>query len=202
MDYSHFFFHPTNSGFLIALGILFAFLVVELINLFVGFSFAGDSDLDGELDTDTNMIWNWLNAGNLPIMALMIVFLSSFVIIGYTIQFILFSSIGILLPWLANVPLAFALSLPVIRQASIILAKIMPKDETSAIKIEELVDAVAEVVLPATNIPGQAKVEDRFGTTHYIFYFTDDETCVGDKVALLSLEKDTPPTFEARKIHN
>lgn len=67
-------------------------------------------------------------------------------------------------------PLCLVLSMPMIRYSAMLIAKILPKDETTAIYSEELIGRTALIILgeAKVNSPAQARVQDQFGQTHYV----------------------------------
>lgn len=60
--------------------------------------------------------------------------------------------------------------MPIVRFSAALIAKIIPKDETTAIQIDDLIGRTAQIVLGEAkpNSPAQAKVKDQFGQIHYI----------------------------------
>ncbi len=66
--------------------------------------------------------------------------------------------------------LCLVLSMPMIRYSAMLIAKILPQDETTAIYSEELIGRTALIILgeAKVNSPAQARVQDQFGQTHYV----------------------------------
>ena len=60
--------------------------------------------------------------------------------------------------------------MPVVRISAALIARIIPKDETTAIHSEDLIGRTAQIILgdAKPNSPAQAKVKDQFGQTHYV----------------------------------
>ena len=62
------------------------------------------------------------------------------------------------------------MSMPLVRYSAMIIARILPQDESTAIYSEELIGRTAVIILGEAKInsPAQAKVQDQFGQTHYV----------------------------------
>ncbi|SDY02831.1 Protein of unknown function [Acinetobacter kyonggiensis] len=60
--------------------------------------------------------------------------------------------------------------MPLVRYSTMVMAKILPQDETTAIYSEELIGRTALIILGEAKInsPAQAKVKDQFGQMHYV----------------------------------
>ena len=170
-----------------------------------------DIDVDVDLDIDTPDIdsvgvftkaLGWLGVGKVPALMLLIVFLTSFGLIGLCLQSVVLSIFGGLLPpFVATIP-AFVISVPLVRSCGGILAKVMPKDETYAVSEKSFIGKIATITLgkATANNPTRAKLQDHHGTTHYIMVEpdeTDVEFNQGDSVILVSM---SGATFKA--IHN
>lgn len=173
-----------NAPFAVAIGLML------LIALFegVGALFAtGISDLlDGlipdfeaqveielsEVGTTNALsrLLGWLKVGKVPLLMLLVVFLTAFGLIGYTIQFFTSELFGLLWPAvLASIP-AFAGSLPVVRVAAKVLERILPGDETTAVSTDSLVGRIATITLGTAQADraAEARVTDRYETSHYV----------------------------------
>jgi hypothetical protein len=69
-----------------------------------------------------------------------------------------------------SVPLALAGAIPVVRVSGAVIARYIPKDETSAVSLESLVGHVAVVVngTARANYPAEAKIRNEQGQTFYV----------------------------------
>ena len=103
-------------------------------------------------------------------MILVCAFLGSFGLIGYFGQSLAISLLGIPLSAFLAGPLAFIGAVPVTRIVGKWFGKILPKEETSAIRVEELLGKVGKITIGTAEYDrtAEAKVTDRYGTTHYI----------------------------------
>jgi hypothetical protein len=173
--------HP-NVPFTVALGIMVALAILEVVTLLLGFAISGivdhvmpdidvDADFDGIPDHPTlSAIAHWLHVGDAPALALFIVFLTGFGLSGWGIQYAALEYGGrVWSPWLAALPAALfgILSMRVVGAA---LVRIGIRDETTAISAESLLGSTATITLGTarTGQPSQAKLKDKHGQTHYV----------------------------------
>ena len=179
---SEFLFSSQNIPFTVALALMFGIAILEGILTVVGAGFSNlieaflpDVDLDAningpEFQSSLSRLLSWLRIGKVPILMLLVVFLTAFGLIGLTIQSFVLGTAGYLLPpYIAALP-TFILALPIMRILGGVLEKLIPKDETDAIEIASLVGRVAIITLGKSqvNSPAEAKVTDLHGTTHYV----------------------------------
>lgn len=117
----------------------------------------------------------WLHIGTVPLLVLLILFLSGFAIAGYVLQASVQSISGSLLPaWLASIP-AFLAGVSTVKGVGSVLAKVIPKDESSAVSEQTLIGR-SGVVIQGTARDGmaaQAKVRDSYGRSHYVMVEPD-----------------------------
>lgn len=205
-----------NLPFVIALTIMLMIALLEGIMTAVGFgmsnmidSFLPDVDLDADLDVDLDAdldadldhpaithagvltkTLGWLRIGQVPFLVILIVFLTLFGLGGLFVQYAVSSVTGSLLPALIASAVTLAICLPPLRFLTGIVAKIMPKDQTEVVSEKSFIGKIAVVTLGVAvkHRPAQAKLKDRFGTTHYIMIEPDedDERFVqGDQVLIV-----------------
>ncbi|MGB0748241.1 MAG: YqiJ family protein [Magnetospiraceae bacterium] len=205
-----------NLPFGVAIGLMIALALVEMVTTLMGFGLSGvldnligdadvDLDVDADADADVDMdvdagagfsmhghtdvggaehivgvtIWarvlGWLTIGRVPALVLLIAFLTSFGLIGYLAQGLTLKITGTLMPasW-AAVP-AFLLALPLTRRFGLMLAHLIPKDETQAVSRASFIGMVATVTMGTASRgnPAQAKFSDAFGQTHYVLVEPD-----------------------------
>ncbi|XPV67844.1 MAG: YqiJ family protein [Halarcobacter sp.] len=150
-----------------------------------------DTDLDFDVDTEFSLtkFFGWIRLKEVPIMMLLVIFLTSFALIGLLIQAVLYSFLGIL--WLQYIVLipTFICSIISLRIFGGIVAKILPKDETSSISKNELIGHIAIITLGKAKkgSPAEAKVRDQSGQVHYFMIEPENENDVflqGEKVLI------------------
>ena len=189
---------PQNLHFVLSIAVMLLIVLLELISVSLGggISEAIDSvipeidagvDVDFDMDVDTDFdvpdaspatiakVLSWFRIGEVPILMLLIIFLTSFGLFGLILQSIFQSITSFFLPALIAVPFALFASLPAVRVIGGLLGKYMPKDETDAVSGKTLIGRVATIISGTAKPenPVQAKVKDEHGKTHYIMVEPD-----------------------------
>lgn len=176
--------HPSNVIFSIALLLCLFIGVLEIILLLLGGSssffeqFLPDSlteinNADVSIEHSNNVftqLLEWLYLGKVPLLIWLIIFLTAYGLTGLIIQNIFFLlTEHYFSAWLIA-PAFLFLCMPIVRYSAAFVAKIIPKDETTAIHSDELIGLTAQIILGEAkpNSPAQAKVKDQFGQTHYV----------------------------------
>lgn len=208
-----FLFLDANKAFLVSALILTGLVIVEVMFALVGFSTSeaahalgiGKPDIDkpdfGKADIDKGAfnVFTWLNAGHVPFVIFLVAFLSVFSITGYTLQWIIGQAFTPLNGYLA-VPLALIPTIFLVRNLTRVIALAVPREYTTAVYLESLEGAVGPVTIMTRPLtPGQARVKDQFGTTHYVRIIPEGDEAIeqGTDVVLLS---STNHVFTVRKI--
>ncbi|MDX8377579.1 MAG: YqiJ family protein [Mariprofundales bacterium] len=204
-----------NLPFTAAIALLLAFAVIEGITMLFGMGvfsmlddlfpdFDADVDCDADFDADASTggdslaggggffygLLGWLMLGKAPFLVVLSIFLTTFGLTGLGIQFVYHAIIGNLLPaWLATIP-ALVIAVPIMRTLTASVARIMPKEETSAVSHDSFVGKIAIIVMGTArkNKPAQARLKDEFGQTHYVLAEpenTEESFSQGEKVVLL-----------------
>jgi hypothetical protein len=176
-----------NLPFIVALGLMLALALLEGVGLLLGAGLSGLLDhlvpdaLLPEAGLDVNgpdlnthgpvtALLGWLYVGRVPMLAILILGLAYFGIVGLMLQSATAALLGRPLPgWLASIP-ALLLTLPLIRFSARGLARLVPGDETEAVSPDSFVGRVAVITLGHAH-PGssaEARVQDRYGHSHYI----------------------------------
>jgi hypothetical protein len=166
------FLAPGMWPFALAAGLMLALAVAEALSMLVGASlthwlggfvhFGGDGASDSVL--------GWLHVGKVPLLVLLVAFLTVFAVTGYAVQFASAGLIGHTLPVLLAALPAFAASIAGVRLFGAGLGKLIPQDETSAAPDASLVGRAATVVIGAATRgkPTQARTRDQFGNMQYV----------------------------------
>lgn len=187
-----------NLPFTVSIGIMVFIALIEGVGVLIGFgvsdaihslfpslhfNFNLDTpDLDMDVDTPHldaqsgfTKLLGWLRIGKIPIMALLILFLTSFGLIGLIVQTVSKNMTGALMPGGIGSAIAFAGTLPVVRVLGRAIARVMPQDETEAVSEASFIGRTATIVLGKASYgkPAQAKLRDKHGTTHYIMVEPD-----------------------------
>lgn len=160
---------PANLPFAAALLLMLAIGAVEAVGL------GGAAvELDGDLDAGP---LGWLGIGRLPLLIVLIVFLALFGIAGLIVQQMAAGLGGAFLSPLIAVPVAAAGALPLTGLAGRGLARILPRDETTAVSLDSLIGRVGAVTLgeSRTGSPARVRVEDVHGQAHFVMVEPDND---------------------------
>lgn len=135
--------------------------------------------------------WDWLNAGRVPLLILIMILLGSFGALGYMIEGIAHSFVGWLPTFMAAIP-AFILTIPATRRISLLVSKVVPRDETYVVEAGSLVGQTGIIVTGplAENTIARVKVRDAHGNHHFPWVRTKDPNLKlgnGDHVLLVEL---------------
>ncbi len=163
-----------------------------------------DADVDVDIDADTDIdfgghghgsadfghaevesatalsrLLGWFCVGRVPVLVLLVVFLTVFGLAGLLVQSIAMGMLGIMFPaFLATVP-ALAIAIPSVRLLGKGIARIIPKDETDAISRDAVVGRIARITIGIArrDQPAEARVRDVHGHDHYVMVepLNDDE---------------------------
>lgn len=189
-----------NFPFSVALAMMIIIAFVEGVSLFFGASFShladnlGVESADFEASTLLGKLFSWFKIGQIPILILIILFLTVFGISGLILQSIFLKITGTLLPAFLVSIFALIVSFPTVSRLGRLINKIMPKDETSAVSLDSFVGRITTITL-GTAKPGlaaQAKVKDSFGKYHYIMVAPDndgEEFAQGEQVLIVRHDK-------------
>jgi membrane protein implicated in regulation of membrane protease activity len=134
----------------------------------------GGSVLDLHADTQVphgnlfGSFYDWLNAGRVPLLILLMAALGAFSVVGLAIQ-IVAMHVATPLPTVVAVLLAFLGVIPTTRTVSRVLATFLPRDESYAVDEADLVGRTGIVTLGPVDADsaGRAKVMDAFGNAHF-----------------------------------
>jgi hypothetical protein len=190
-----------NSVFTIALAVMLMIAVLEGISTLIGVgiselleSILPDFDMDmptAETPQSTlSKLLGWINFGKVPVLIILVCFLTAFGVVGYVLQYFVYGVTSALTPQLFVVPAAFMIAMPFVRLFTNVLQKIMPKDESSALSENSFVGAPAIITLgkATKGSPAEAKVIDKHGQTHYFMIQPESEGTEfvqGEQVLLL-----------------
>jgi hypothetical protein len=196
----------SNFPFSVALVIVAILAAIEGVGLLVGAGIFGFLDgllPDVDLGIDapdltspsiSGQFLTWLRIGQVPAVFTLIVFLVAFGLIGLFIQTVAMSWLGAPLPALVATVPALVFAMPVVRTGNTVLARIIPKDETTVVSRDSLIGRLATITGGTARLgyPAQGKVKDQHDQTHYIPIEPDIETDVfaaGDLVLLVRRKK-------------
>lgn len=183
-----------NLPFSIALVLMFGIALLEGVSVLIGLGFSqilesilpdyevpeGEIGIEGvDMQTPSVMIrfLGWVKIRDVPMLVVLVVFLTLFSLIGFTAQSIVKSVFMVYLPWYVAIWPVLFLTVPLVRVCSLILSKFVIKDETTAVSQSTFIGRTATITLGTsrTGLPAEAKLKDRYGQTHYVMVEPDNE---------------------------
>lgn len=197
-----------NILFISAIGVMLAIGLMEGVGLLIGASISamfdnfaiGDIDIidvnaNPDIDVDVDLpspffrLLGWLHVGKVPILILLVVFLTSFGLSGLVMQSVAQSITTLLMPSLLVAIPAGIFAFTVVRISGVALSALIPKDETEAISTSDFIGQVATVNQGRSkkDLPAEAKLRIR-GQTHYVSVIPnndEEEFNQGDRVLLV-----------------
>ena len=179
---------PDTWPFGAALATMVGLTVIEGAGLL--FAQSPSHGLESLLPEGLTETLGWLHLGKVPLLVLLILFLTGFSISGYVVQAAAGTLLGSLLPWwLACLPAALT-GLCCVRAIGGLLARVLPNNETTAVSEQSLVGRVGVITqgIARTGMAAQAKVRDAHGSLHYVLVEPDIATetfAEGDSVLLV-----------------
>jgi len=203
-----------NMAFAVSLSVMLGIAVMEGALTLIGAGLSNvidamlpdvdvDIDFEGEFDIGKGgeiagasqsglaRLLGWLTIGKVPALVLLVIFLTVFGLSGYILQALVQGVTGWLLPgWLAWIP-ALAVTMPSVRIAGLGLARLIPKDESSAISSDTFVGRIATIVTGTARVdqPAEARLKDQHGHHHYVMVEPDSASenfPTGSKVLLVA----------------
>jgi hypothetical protein len=191
---------PETWPFGVALGLMLAIALVEGLGLLVAASPSHMLDnLLPEIDGDSGLdkLLGWLYMGRVPALVLLMLFLTGYAVIGYALQKLALGLFGAYLPvWLAGL-LAVPAGLATVRGLGGLAARIIPRDESSAVSETTLIGRTG-VVSGGTarrGLAAQARVLDSHGRTHFVMVEPEIDDQVFQQGAPILLVSKPGPFF-------
>ena len=185
-----------NLPFSIALVLMFGIALIEGVATVIGFGFtqflddlipdfdAPDMDIsadgadgggfEGGQGPETSSIFTrflgWVKIKQVPMLVVLVVFLTIFSLSGFLFQGTIKRLLTIHLPWYIAIWPVLLITFPLVRGVSLLLAKFVVKDETSAVWTDSFVGKIATITLGTARagISAEAKLTDKYGQVHYI----------------------------------
>lgn len=192
-----FFLAESNFWFNVAIGTILALFLLEVASMLFGISVLGMLDTDADVDVDADLdsggfssVLNWLSIDKLPTMVWLTLLLVSFGVLGYITNFVFLKTIGSFAPAIISLPVAAIVGLIVTGRMGGIIARMMPKNESSAVTTDEFVGNVAQITLGKAVVgsPAEAKFIDQHNQPHYLMVEPmegTDSFVQGDQVILV-----------------
>lgn len=156
-----------------------------------------DADMDAHVDTGggagafLQMVLGFFGVGRVPLLVVIVAFLTSFGLAGYATQMVVHGVSGYFLPaLLASIPAFFGGSFAT-RYLAIGIGRLVPDIETEAVDSKTFIGRTAVLTLGEARAgnPAQGKLRDHNGQAHYLLIEPDQEDVTfreGDQVLLVS----------------
>lgn len=164
---------PQTWPFGAALALIVAVALIEGVGMLAAVS--PSNTLDGWLpeigaDGGLDSLLGWLHIGRVPSLVLVVLFLAGYAVFGYSLQAVVHTLSGHYLPAWAGALAAVPPGLATVRSLGALVARIVPRDETSAVSELSLVGRAGFVSTGAARrgLAAQARVKDTLGRTHYL----------------------------------
>lgn len=181
---------PPNLPFAVALGLLVLLALAQVAGLG---ELLGDADADLDADGDVGLgdsLAGALGLGRVPLLIWFSLLLAVFALVGLSGQQLIDALTGTTLPAFLAGGLALVASLPLTGLIARPLARILPRDETTAVPIESLVGRRGRIAIGRATIgsPARATVPDIHGHAHHVMVEPSDpaDTLVEGEAVLLT----------------
>lgn len=163
--------HQANAPYFFALCFLVILFVFEVLGLLLGMSlsYAFDSFIDFDVDTDAGGHLTLLGLGKVPLIVWLTFFFGLFSIIGYSANALSNSIVGFMPIWLSLVPVAIA-SFIINGVLCRLFAKTFPRFETTAVSTDTFSGRIAKLTIGNATYTKFAMgvVLDEHNTSHNI----------------------------------
>tara|TARA_B100001109_G_scaffold12916_1_gene9671 strand:- start:5048 stop:5677 length:630 start_codon:yes stop_codon:yes gene_type:complete len=185
-----------NFWFSCALGIVIALFILEMAGMFFGVSLLGLVDDQAALDADTDTssgfteFGSWLALDRLPLLVWLVLLLTTFGSAGLTFNFLSLTLLDTYFArWLITL-LAVIAGLFFTARFGSFIARLLPKQESSATTADELVGTVGHITVGVArqNSPAEGKFIDAHGQPHYLLvepFEPDEQFSQGEKILLI-----------------
>ena len=185
-----------NFWFSCALGIVIALFILEMVGMFFGISLLGLVDdqaaLDADADTSSGFteFGSWLALDRLPLLVWLVLLLTTFGIAGLALNFLSLTLLNTYFArWLIAL-LAVVAGLFFTARFGTVIARLLPKQESSATTADELVGTVGHITVGVArqNSPAEGKFVDAHGQPHYLLVEPiepDEQFSQGEKILLI-----------------
>ena len=185
-----------NFWFSCALGIVIALFILEMAGMFFGVSLLGLVDDQAALDADADSssgfteFGSWLALDRVPLLVWLVLLLTTFGTAGLTFNFLSLTLLDTYFArWLITL-LAVVAGLFCTARFGTFLARLLPKQESSATTADELIGTVGHITVGVArqNSPAEGKFIDAHGQPHYLLVEPlepDEQFSQGEKILLI-----------------
>jgi len=190
-----FLFTHDNLPYVIALGILAILGLIEVLSLLIGISFLNllddwaPNDSASEVSGVTGLT-GWLCINRLPLLIWFVLALVSFAVAGLCVNYISLMWFDSLFSQSVSLPISLMLMALSCHLLGDKLAALLPKNESSAVSIEDFNGCVGVVTIGKAVVgnPSEAVIKDGYSQKHYVLVEPDthgDHFLAGTQIVLL-----------------
>lgn len=186
------FLTPAYLPFAFSFAVMVGIGLIEAVGLGLG-----NLDLDGEVGVEAEgSMLDWLGlGGELPILIWLTSLLGCFTLAGIALQQISTALIGVPLSWGLAAGGAFIVGILLNTLSANILARVMPRFETTVISTDDLLRQRGTILegTARRGFPARAKVVDHHGQAHFVMVepHNDADAISSGEIALLVRRKGT-----------
>lgn len=173
-ELTYLFTHQDNWFFAVCATVCALMIGLLFISAILGFDIFGDSG-SPEFDltapaTGLFGSFSWLGFGSMPMLIWLVVFFGGWSMYGFILQSLTHEYFGIVLSWAIAIPVTLMINLPGVSIACRVLKPLIPRNESYAISVTDLIGLTATIVIGTASKghPTEAKVVDQHGATQYI----------------------------------
>ena len=168
-----------NLLYTLAISIVLLFLFLELLGLIVGISLLELLDNISPIDANSSLpitdggvsnLLDWLCLTKLPMLVWLIIALTHFAIIGYSINYAVLTSLEWQPQLIFILPTTVFFTLIMTHFVGSALAQIIPNNETTAVSTSTFIGKAAKITIgtASSGNPAEALLLDDFNQKHYI----------------------------------
>ena len=168
-----------NLLYTLAISIVLLFLFLELLGLIVGISLLELLDNISPIDANSSLpitdggvsnLLDWLCLTKLPMLVWLIIALTHFAIIGYSINYAVLTSLEWQPQLIFILPTTVFFTLIMTHFVGSALAQIIPNNETTAVSTSSFIGKAAKITIgtASSGNPAEALLLDDFNQKHYI----------------------------------
>nr|WP_258405197.1 YqiJ family protein [Shewanella mesophila] len=201
-----------NLPFSLAIAFVVLLGLVEGISMVLGVSLFGLLDDFSPIDVDSDFetgatgvtgVVGWLCLDRLPLLIWLVLMLISFAIAGFSINYVALLTYAPV-PVTIGVPIALLFSALSCRFLGAKLALILPKNESSAVSVDELSGFIGVITVGCARrgFPSEAAVRDTFNQKHYVLVEPESEAFEFPKGTQVVLLKRNGKIWSAAKFIN
>ena len=176
---AEFLFADFNLAFGVAICFVVLLALIEGLGLIIGLSLMNvldqftPVDLDCDIDVSSGgltSVLGWLCINRMPLLVWLVITLSSFGLAGYALNYLSIISLNFVFPAFVVTILAVIFAIYFTKLVAKPLAKILPKNESSALSNHSFVGLAGKITVGKASFenPAEAVIHDSYQQKHYV----------------------------------